>query len=276
MNIGSTIYKLRTAKNLSQEELAEMLEVSRQSVSKWETDSATPDLDKLVKLCDIFGITLDELVGREMPEGEPTEQAAESPPQIIVQQVPVRYSALTASKISGIILILLALFAPILLYGLVSPNSAIRFAVTSTLPLAIEGALLLAEYRGAWLAFLPYWWKVHETQFMIGLWSRPDSIVLTIGLIILTALLHIATCIGIGLISRKYLSEVTLPDQWNQSILVILGWLAHLTSYLVYILDALIVIETDNTYLWLMLSTLTCVGMAFYTTCHLLNRKKHT
>ena len=64
MSLGSRIYELRTAANLSQTELSDMLDVSRQSVSKWETDSAVPDLDKLIKLCDVFGVTLDELTER--------------------------------------------------------------------------------------------------------------------------------------------------------------------------------------------------------------------
>lgn len=64
MSIGQKIYELRTAKNLSQGELAEALDVSRQSVSKWETDTSVPDLDKLIKLCDMFEVTLDEITGR--------------------------------------------------------------------------------------------------------------------------------------------------------------------------------------------------------------------
>ena len=50
MRIGENIFRLRTARGLSQGELAERLDVSRQSVSKWENGAATPDLDKLVKL----------------------------------------------------------------------------------------------------------------------------------------------------------------------------------------------------------------------------------
>ena len=62
MNLGENIYNLRTEKNLSQGGLADALEVSRQSVSKWENNSAVPELDKLVKMAEIFGVTLDELV----------------------------------------------------------------------------------------------------------------------------------------------------------------------------------------------------------------------
>lgn len=74
MSLGNKIYELRTAKNMSQIELAEQLEVSRQAVSKWETDTAIPDLDKLIKICDIFSITLDELTGREPTHTPPPSQ----------------------------------------------------------------------------------------------------------------------------------------------------------------------------------------------------------
>lgn len=65
MTIGQKIYKLRTDLKLSQEELAERLGVSRQSVSKWETDASVPELDKLIKLSEAFGISLDALVRDE-------------------------------------------------------------------------------------------------------------------------------------------------------------------------------------------------------------------
>lgn len=67
MNLGERIYKYRTAKNMSQGDLADALDVSRQSVSKWETGTAVPELDKLVKLAELFEISLDELVGRAQP-----------------------------------------------------------------------------------------------------------------------------------------------------------------------------------------------------------------
>ena len=62
MTIGERIYTLRKEKNISQEELANELNVSRQSVSKWETNQSTPDFDKIVLLCRFFGITTDELL----------------------------------------------------------------------------------------------------------------------------------------------------------------------------------------------------------------------
>ena len=50
MTLGQNIARLRTQKNLSQGDLADALEVSRQSVSKWETDASIPELDKLLRL----------------------------------------------------------------------------------------------------------------------------------------------------------------------------------------------------------------------------------
>ena len=62
MSLGERIYKLRTEKGMSQGDLSDALEVSRQSISKWETNGSVPELDKLVKLSEIFGVSLDELV----------------------------------------------------------------------------------------------------------------------------------------------------------------------------------------------------------------------
>ena len=62
MNFGERIYGLRSKNGLSQGELAEKLGVSRQAVSKWENNSAVPDLDKLLKISELFSVSLDEIV----------------------------------------------------------------------------------------------------------------------------------------------------------------------------------------------------------------------
>ena len=62
MTIGQKIVKLRTATDISQEQLAETLGVSRQSVSKWEMDQALPQIDKVLQLAELFGVTTDELL----------------------------------------------------------------------------------------------------------------------------------------------------------------------------------------------------------------------
>ena len=62
MTIGQKILTLRTMKDISQEELAEILSVSRQSISKWEMDQALPQIDKVLQICNFFNISTDELL----------------------------------------------------------------------------------------------------------------------------------------------------------------------------------------------------------------------
>ena len=62
MTIADRIQSLRKAKGMSQEELADAVGVSRQAVSKWESEQATPDLDKVVIMSDVFEVTTDYLL----------------------------------------------------------------------------------------------------------------------------------------------------------------------------------------------------------------------
>ena len=66
MTIGNKITWLRQKNNISQEELADRLEVSRQSVSKWEMDSAYPRIDKLMQMCSIFSVSADALLRNDI------------------------------------------------------------------------------------------------------------------------------------------------------------------------------------------------------------------
>ena len=67
MTLGERLIQLRAKAGLSQDDLAERLGVSRQSVSKWENNVSVPDLDKLVKLGEVFGVSLDERAISEFP-----------------------------------------------------------------------------------------------------------------------------------------------------------------------------------------------------------------
>lgn len=62
MSLGEKLIKLRKDKNLSQEEVAEKLGVTRQTISKWETNESTPDLNKIVPICNLYDITTEELL----------------------------------------------------------------------------------------------------------------------------------------------------------------------------------------------------------------------
>ena len=71
MEFGEKLRTLRREKGLSQEELAAMVGVSRQALSKWEAGQSRPELDKLLALSDIFSVTMDSLVRPGGPEPQP-------------------------------------------------------------------------------------------------------------------------------------------------------------------------------------------------------------
>ena len=146
MTLPETILELRTAKGLSQGELAEQLEVSRQSVSKWETGQSVPDLDKIIKLAGLFGVTVDELVRREA-KPEPSHVTLELPhststPQVVCVE---KHPGLTPTKITGICLMVLG--------GI---TALLTFAVTAVLllpglALVVLGLPLVLAKKHPWL-----------------------------------------------------------------------------------------------------------------------------
>jgi transcriptional regulator with XRE-family HTH domain len=79
MEFNNKLYELRKQKGFSQEELANRLNVSRQTISKWEVGESTPDMEKLVAISDLFEVSLDELVkGEESKMPEPSERIVKS------------------------------------------------------------------------------------------------------------------------------------------------------------------------------------------------------
>lgn len=79
MTIGEKIYTLRTKNGMTQEQLAEKIGVSRQAISKWESDVSVPELGKLKSLANLFRVTLDELMGQEPVEETVVKEIEERP-----------------------------------------------------------------------------------------------------------------------------------------------------------------------------------------------------
>ena len=74
MKFNEKILELRKGKGYSQEELSFKLNVARQTISKWESGSTTPDMDNLIKLSKIFDISVDELIGKEISKEDRTNE----------------------------------------------------------------------------------------------------------------------------------------------------------------------------------------------------------
>ena len=109
MTLGERIAYYRGKLGLSQGELAEQLGVSRQAVSKWETDAGLPDLERLITLYRLYHITLDELV-----KGESPEETAEAPEEIPVDAVIAKPAAPSGQKTIGYILLGVGLLCAVL------------------------------------------------------------------------------------------------------------------------------------------------------------------
>ena len=76
MNFASNLQKLRKDANMSQEALAEKLDVTRQSVSKWESGASYPEMDKLISICKIFNVDMDTLVNGDVDIDSPDKEAS--------------------------------------------------------------------------------------------------------------------------------------------------------------------------------------------------------
>jgi len=159
MRLGETIYRLRTAVNLSQGDLADALNVSRQSVSKWENDTAVPELEKLVKMSQLFGVTLDELVGMENQRQEPSAvaEASHSPlPETEKKQ------GLSPRQILGIVLLAFGglCFVVFTVVGIFT--DLILLGLLIALPFVLFGTICMVCQRNVgllcnWALHLPLW-----------------------------------------------------------------------------------------------------------------------
>ncbi|WP_293818594.1 helix-turn-helix transcriptional regulator [uncultured Parolsenella sp.] len=79
MSFRDNLQHLRASRNMTQEQLAMLVGVSRQSVTKWEAERAYPEMDKLLKLCQIFDCSLDDLVSGDLTAREEDVAAPEVP-----------------------------------------------------------------------------------------------------------------------------------------------------------------------------------------------------
>ncbi len=161
MNLGENIYKYRTMKNLSQGDLADMLSVSRQSISKWENNSATPELDKLVKMSKIFGVSIDALVKSTTDAGENSEEEAtydsskaehsNAQPQTITV---VKNAGFPGRKIAGTILFCMAFITTLVLGAAGSLGGGLILSI----PFLICGLIcfLFKKNAGLWCGWVIY------------------------------------------------------------------------------------------------------------------------
>lgn len=184
VTLGERIYQERTARRLSQTDLAEALEVSRQSVSKWETNASVPDLDKLVRMCELFEVSMDSLV-----RGVEPREMEDSPPEAAAPQKENRPNV-------RIILGLMLVFFGLLVFTVRAFFLRIGLddALVWSAPLLVTGGMSLKFPKHPVLAAFWGLWGVYTLiLFPFLFWAPYESTVFLIGNLIMAGVLIIST-----------------------------------------------------------------------------------
>lgn len=108
MQIGNKLNQLRKLSGMTQEQLAEKINVSRQTVSKWESDSTSPDLESIVKISRIFYVSLDDLL--EEAEASVTNRNDEQITLEDLKKINLHNRKITLLLIGGLIFVMVSVF----------------------------------------------------------------------------------------------------------------------------------------------------------------------
>lgn len=184
VTLGERIYQERTARRLSQTDLAEALEVSRQSVSKWETNASVPDLDKLVRMCELFEVSMDSLV-----RGVEPREMEDSPPEAAAPQ---KENHPNVRIILGLMLVFFGLlvFTVRAFFLRIGLDDALVWSA----PLLVTGGMSLKFPKHPVLAAFWGLWGVYTLiLFPFLFWAPYESTVFLIGNLIMAGVLIIST-----------------------------------------------------------------------------------
>ncbi len=176
-SIGERIYDLRTRNNMSQGTLADKLDVSRQTVSKWENNMCLPEAEKLLQLSEIFGVSTDYILkGRTIVEPEPVYIYVKDPDSENIpkhnERIVRKYVGIVIAVIGGLLSVLFALMGGIVF-------------VFFTVALMFLGILFACNAKHPWLIFswivyiptviaMPFFSMFHPLAiFDLSLYSNP-------------------------------------------------------------------------------------------------------
>ena len=163
MTLAEKIASLRKQKNWSQEELAEKLSVTRQAVSKWESAQSMPDLEKLIQLSEVFGVSTDHLLkdapAAPLAASEAAQPNEEEKVRRVTGEEAGRFLARQKAATPGAALgVALCVWSPIVLIGLpglssvfnwrISENAAVGIGLCVLLLMVAAGVALLLTASG--------------------------------------------------------------------------------------------------------------------------------
>ena len=170
MTLGQKLISLRKARGMTQEELSEAIGVTRQTISKWELDTSTPDLDYLCKLCDLFGVTADYLIRpnaeiqadslQPLPTPVPSAEAEAQmppPPEPCPPAEPPKKAPLN-TRPAGFVLLDVAIF--FFIFGMISlftQNQMPEMFLLGGIALIFSLELLLIRWRPLFIVIWTAW-----------------------------------------------------------------------------------------------------------------------
>lgn len=171
MILADKITALRKQNGWSQEELAEKMDISRQSVSKWESGTSIPDLDKVIRLSGIFGVSTDYLLKDEIEELTPEEDARVadegSKKRTITLEEANRFMELTRSLSGKIALaVALCILSPVCLIFLAGLVDTGKGFVTEGLGAGLGVAILLIMVAAAVILFILFGAQLEKYEYM--------------------------------------------------------------------------------------------------------------
>ncbi len=155
MNLADKIISLRRKKGWSQEELADYLNVSRQAVSKWESMQSTPDIDKILQLSQLFGVSTDYLLKDKSEEAAVSEIAVQKPlRKVTAEEADAFLKEKSAAAKRVACATFLCIISPVTLIFLLGANDGGIINIAQELAVAIGLITLLLFVAGAVALFI--------------------------------------------------------------------------------------------------------------------------
>lgn len=121
MNVGEKIKKIRKMAGMTQEELAEKMNVSRQTISKWEKEISSPDLESAIVLCELFEISLDDF----LKGGQSVKEEKISLQDMI--KINRRNQKMTILLLSGLFFLMIGALATLFIVAIESSTNSIEY-----------------------------------------------------------------------------------------------------------------------------------------------------
>lgn len=170
MKIGNQIHQLRKLSGMTQEQMAEKLNVSRQTISKWESGATMPDLESMVQICRMFQLSLDELL---LKEEENLTKGNEKITLEDLMEINLHNRRMTLLLVSGLVLLMVSALGGVFVGALYSTTNSIEYMLYRYIavgeyayaPVNYAGLVMPAVMAGILGIVLCLWYVIKNKNF---------------------------------------------------------------------------------------------------------------